>query len=505
LYLEQSNTRLWGWNAWRLGVNFRMVLALNIIVGLFVLSLPGTETIPVVIWGVKPVIGYLVLTPRLAQAMSSDISLDQASIFFIQSTARHEMKQLHSLELESRSIVKDSGLSLSQKRERISAMGYNRRVQQVIETTQEKLRAGLGSAEYADLVKWVERRWDWERRVFGMQAGNASARTYRVYATRYDSKGAYSVALPDKCLKFTNAGNSLCADDGYQVGQTYSVFISYQGGVGGTVGESGPWNVDDNYWATRNDPTPRRMFADLPLGMPEAQAAYFNGYNGGKDQFGRTVTAPYGIDLARQVSIDIGLQPGVNDWIDVSFLWTEGWDGSSPKIPPGSAVAVPQGATALVIVPVQVATADRTGEVVHEVQPGQTLLGIAAAYDVSLGEILRLNNMDVSTIIVPGNLLLIRIDNATQDITKASSTKKVQKATKILQPGDKKTSKIASISSGTPDVTETSEPTQTSTRSPIGSGEIQSQANVTLLVIAVMLGVGVILLVIGGLLKHEAE
>ncbi len=90
--------------------------------------------------------------------------------------------------------------------------------------------------------------------------------------------------------------------------------------------ESGPWNVDDNYWSTSRDPQPRRMFADLPAGMPEAQAAFFDGYNGGVDQYGRTVTAPFGIDLGRQVSIDIGLQPGNNDWINITFAWTEGWD-----------------------------------------------------------------------------------------------------------------------------------------------------------------------------------
>ena len=68
------------------------------------------------------------------------------------------------------------------------------------------------------------------------------------------------------------------------------------------------------------------MFADLPAGMPEAQAAFFDGYNGGVDQYGREVIAPFGIDLGRQVSIDIGLEPGNNDWINITFAWTEGWD-----------------------------------------------------------------------------------------------------------------------------------------------------------------------------------
>ena len=41
--------------------------------------------------------------------------------------------------------------------------------------------------------------------------------------------------------------------------------------------------------------------------MPEAQAAYQNGYNGGKDQYGRTVLNPGGCDLSIQVAADIGL------------------------------------------------------------------------------------------------------------------------------------------------------------------------------------------------------
>lgn len=42
----------------------------------------------------------------------------------------------------------------------------------------------------------------------------------------------------------------------------------------------------------------RQMWTDLPQGKPEAQAADQDGYNGGKDQSGRTVANPDGIDLA---------------------------------------------------------------------------------------------------------------------------------------------------------------------------------------------------------------
>ncbi|MEV0128886.1 hypothetical protein AB0H83_10505 [Dactylosporangium sp. NPDC050688] len=86
------------------------------------------------------------------------------------------------------------------------------------------------------------------------------------------------------------------------------------------VWDVGPWNTTDDYW---NPPATRQSWKDLPQGLPEAQAAYQSGYNGGKDQFGRTVANPAGIDLADGVFWD-GLQLATNAWVDVAYLWTGG-------------------------------------------------------------------------------------------------------------------------------------------------------------------------------------
>jgi LysM repeat protein len=290
----------------------------------------------------------------------------------------------------------------------------------------KELKSTLGSPAYARLTHWVESQWRIERKLHGSAHAPSSLRTYRIFATRYDSNGAYTVALPDKCLKFANGGSHICDGDGYVVGAGYTVFISYESSTAAVVGESGPWNVDDNFWATTSDPTPRRMFADLALGMPEAQAAYFNGYNGGVDQFGREVTAPFGIDLARQVSIDIGLEPGKNDWIDVSFMWTEGWDGgsgSNPSESEGTAQAQPTRAT---IIPIQVSEANPDGSVVHEVKEGQTLWNIAAAYQVNLSEVLRLNGMSEGSLIYPGQKLLIKAASFSPTPTSSSTAELTQ-------------------------------------------------------------------------------
>ncbi|MEV0567880.1 hypothetical protein [Dactylosporangium sp. NPDC050588] len=86
------------------------------------------------------------------------------------------------------------------------------------------------------------------------------------------------------------------------------------------VWDVGPWNTTDDYW---NPPATRQSWKDLPQGRPEAQAAYQNGYNGGKDQFGRAVANPAGIDLGDGVFWD-GLQLTDNAWVDVAYLWTAG-------------------------------------------------------------------------------------------------------------------------------------------------------------------------------------
>ncbi|GEL16377.1 hypothetical protein PA7_02140 [Pseudonocardia asaccharolytica DSM 44247 = NBRC 16224] len=100
----------------------------------------------------------------------------------------------------------------------------------------------------------------------------------------------------------------------------YSVKVCTAGGrcAFAPVWDVGPWNTRDDYW---NPGTVRQNWADLPQGLPEAQAAYRNGYNGGKDQFGRKVVNPAGIDLADGLFWDaLGLRD--NAWVTVDYLWT---------------------------------------------------------------------------------------------------------------------------------------------------------------------------------------
>ncbi len=62
-----------------------------------------------------------------------------------------------------------------------------------------------------------------------------------------------------------------------------------------------------------------------------------------------------------------------------------------------------------IIVPVKLSTPDAKGDIVHEVQPGQTLWQIAIAYGVKINQIRQLNNLDpTSTVIQLGTKLLIK-------------------------------------------------------------------------------------------------
>jgi hypothetical protein len=85
------------------------------------------------------------------------------------------------------------------------------------------------------------------------------------------------------------------------------------------VWDVGPWNTRDDYW---NPPSVRENWADLPRGLPEAQAARESRYHGGLDQFGRVVRNPAGIDLADGTFLD-DLGMGDNGWVTVTYLWTD--------------------------------------------------------------------------------------------------------------------------------------------------------------------------------------
>jgi hypothetical protein len=140
--------------------------------------------------------------------------------------------------------------------------------------------------------------------------------TYRLFATREGLVGHttanghvikqrdHFVALPSRRMLASKGGNEyrvkVCNGSKCETAPVWDV---------------GPWNTKDDYW---NPANVRERFADLPQGKPEAQAAYQNGYNGGKDGSGRKVANPAGIDIADGMFWD-GLGMTNNGWVDVTF------------------------------------------------------------------------------------------------------------------------------------------------------------------------------------------
>jgi hypothetical protein len=152
------------------------------------------------------------------------------------------------------------------------------------------------------------------------QAAPLASRSYKVFATREGLVGGttangHKIASRDHFVALPS-GKSLSPNGK----KTYQVKVCAANGRCETapVWDVGPWNTKDDYW---NPKASRQSWKDLPQGKPEAQAAYQSGYNGGKDQFGRKVANPAGIDLADGTFLD-GLKLTDNAWVTVTYLWT---------------------------------------------------------------------------------------------------------------------------------------------------------------------------------------
>ena len=117
--------------------------------------------------------------------------------------------------------------------------------------------------------------------------------TYSVFATREGLVGHRTanghrirardrfVALPHWGVLSSNGGNE------------FQVRVTYHGrSVVLPVWDVGPWNTHDDYWS------PKRRYENLPIGQPMAHAAYHQRYHGGRDESGRRIRIPNGIDIA---------------------------------------------------------------------------------------------------------------------------------------------------------------------------------------------------------------
>jgi hypothetical protein len=268
----------------------------------------------------KTAISFILSDPQNVAKLRERFALGEEEVKSILAAVREENEIVAREYAESEKIVEASEEVPDERvKERIAASDYDEEVRAAIAETKSTVRALLPKDSRSELKQWVDNQW-WQEvnEVEASEATDFSAyeeATYeatatgvrcRVFATQYIGYTRYEVALPHKKLKFAG---------GFSVRLRRGDYAAW-----GPVKEVGPWNIRDNYWARSRY---RDMWDDLPRCMPEAQAAYFDNYNGGRDQFGRIVRNPAGVDLTPSVARRLGLSRYENAWIYVRYPWTQ--------------------------------------------------------------------------------------------------------------------------------------------------------------------------------------
>ena len=83
--------------------------------------------------------------------------------------------------------------------------------------------------------------------------------------------------------------------------------------------------------------------------------------------------------------------------------------GSSGSSSGGVASTIPTTAVTPKVAPVTVATTNEDGSIIHKVEIGQALWSIAAAYEVTVDQLLALNNLSANAVIYEGDTLLVKL------------------------------------------------------------------------------------------------
>jgi hypothetical protein len=261
----------------------------------------------------KPVISFLLSEKENVQDFRQTFGLDEQRTGKVLSIVRAENERLAEEYAESEKLVAASrSLPDDKISEKIAASDYDETVASAVEETKDGIAAILPEEERDGLAAWVDGRWreavaeaseDDSGRVVEAKGGRVLV-CDRIFATQYNGYTRFEAALPHKALKF---------------GDRPEVPIKRgKRTIRPRIKEVGPWNIHDNYWRSGKK---RDMWRNLPRCKPEAQAAYFREYNRGKDEFGREVLNPAGVDLTPAAARRLGLDRYQNAWVDVRFPW----------------------------------------------------------------------------------------------------------------------------------------------------------------------------------------
>jgi hypothetical protein len=257
----------------------------------------------------KTAISYVLSQEENVAEFKEKFALGDEELETVLAAIRKENEALARAHGESQQVVESNeGLPREQVKGKIKASGYDEKVKKAIARTKATIGSVLPTDRRREFKEWVDAKWLQESQELDEEPAavyrTAAARGvyFKVFATQYNGYTSYEVALPHRKLKYAGG---------------YRVHVSRSGyGAWAPVKEVGPWNTYDNWWAKN-----RTMWKNLRRGVPEAQAAYYSNYNRGRDEFGRKVLNPAGVDLTPAVAARLGLRKYQNAWIWVYIPW----------------------------------------------------------------------------------------------------------------------------------------------------------------------------------------
>jgi hypothetical protein len=266
----------------------------------------------------KPVIAVILSEQQNVDEFKAHFGLTGGQVDAVLAATRHENRILSQEFGESeRVLAANKDLPKREIAKKIAASDYDEKVAAAVARTKKRMEAIVPEDHRSDLEGWVDEQWNQEVQAASTADFTASSENHtdsnygngikcKVFATQYNAYTEREVALPHRSLKF---------------GRQPRVRIwRVSGGpsLGPRVKEVGPWNTYDNYWVRKKD---RTMYKRVPRCKPEAQVAYYQDFNKGKDEFGREVLNPAGVDLTPDVARSMGLEEYQNAWVYVRFPW----------------------------------------------------------------------------------------------------------------------------------------------------------------------------------------
>ncbi len=181
--------------------------------------------------------------------------------------------------------------------------------------------------------------------------------------------------------------------------------------------------------------------------------------------------------------------------VDTGYIAGEAGSGSGAEYTPApAATAAPTPTAGPSAAPFVVSTPRPDGAIIHVVNFGQSLIGIANTYEIAVAEVLKINQMTLDDVIYPGDEIIIRPSN-TPAPTEATIT-----PARSSTPTRTATSPDTSTPRATFTPSKTATPSITSSPTPVVISAEQEPVVVGAVLFSLIVLVGVILV---GLVKRD--